>query len=713
MFYTPILYYPTKRRGPRHRHPDPDLRHVDAARPVDSQRVLLGDQPQPGRDLHARLVSRGPARASAASTATTSAAAPTATSRVHLARPERRRYTLDGGRAAPTGASRSYEIRGGANQAAAAQLSRARATSTTSRASVESQTFNTNIYDASRNQRTFGGNVVGAWKAVLAERHAAITASTSTRPDRLGADRQLAARQRRRATRRPLFGSPVLLLARRRIRRPRCATDHQTDGTDADHRRQRSEPLRLHAADPLSVQEVEVVHRQLDGELARHLLHPQLRRSTRDPRPTDGRRRGLNRTLLHRPVADVGPVFNRIWNTPDNGYAEKFKHSVEPFLTVQRTSPIDNFDQHHPARRHRHDRRRHDRSPTASTTGSTPSARPTARRASARRARSSTSSCRRATTPTQLAAQYDPRYQTSFSGQRSAEQFLADRAERPRDADRPASTPRCAPRFDSRYLELRTISANGTYNWTNTLQTHRRAGRKTRLHRGADRVQRSATQSRRNYPQRRRPTCTPRTTASAALYSFNYDMLHSAMLQQRIIGLLQRAVLRHRVRIPDLQLRRLSRCRRCRPTTGSSCRSRWPASAISRRSTARWAACRASTSARCRATVLVTGAAGFAGSHLIDLLAGDGARRRRLASARRLAAARRRRRRRWQAVDLLDRGAVRQAHRPRFGPAVVYHCAGAAHVGQSWDTTEPTFATNVRGTHHLLEALRDRRRRRA
>ena len=37
------------------------------------------------------------------------------------------------------------------------------ATSTTSRASQQSQTFNTNIYDASRNSRSFGGNVVGAW----------------------------------------------------------------------------------------------------------------------------------------------------------------------------------------------------------------------------------------------------------------------------------------------------------------------------------------------------------------------------------------------------------------------------------------------------------------------------------------------------------------------------------------------------------------------
>jgi GDP-4-dehydro-6-deoxy-D-mannose reductase len=41
----------------------------------------------------------------------------------------------------------------------------------------------------------------------------------------------------------------------------------------------------------------------------------------------------------------------------------------------------------------------------------------------------------------------------------------------------------------------------------------------------------------------------------------------------------------------------------------------------------------------------------------------------------------------------------------RVRPSSVYHCAGAAHVGQSWDSSEWTFAINVRGTHHLLTAL--------
>ena len=102
-------------------------------------------------------------------------------------------------------------------------------------------------------------------------------------------------------------------------------------------------------------------------------------------------------------------------------------------------------------------------------------------------------------------------------------------------------------------------------------------------------------------------------------------------------------------------------------------------------------------------TTLVTGAAGFAGSHLVDLLARDGAgivawHRPGGAPPREVPGTR------WEAVDLHDRDAV-DAAIARVRPSTVYHCAGAAHVGRSWESTETTFATNVRGTHHLLQAL--------
>lgn len=40
----------------------------------------------------------------------------------------------------------------------------------------------------------------------------------------------------------------------------------------------------------------------------------------------------------------VGPTFTRVWNTPDNGYAEKFKHVIEPEFTVSRTTKFDDYD---------------------------------------------------------------------------------------------------------------------------------------------------------------------------------------------------------------------------------------------------------------------------------------------------------------------------------------------------------------------------------
>jgi GDP-4-dehydro-6-deoxy-D-mannose reductase len=100
---------------------------------------------------------------------------------------------------------------------------------------------------------------------------------------------------------------------------------------------------------------------------------------------------------------------------------------------------------------------------------------------------------------------------------------------------------------------------------------------------------------------------------------------------------------------------------------------------------------------------LVTGAAGFAGSHLLDRLADQGPivawRRpggRGPDDSRHLD---------WHAVDLLDPEAVRVAFET-IAPGRVYHLGGAAHVDVSWSSVVPHLRTNVMGTHHLLEAVR-------
>ena len=40
----------------------------------------------------------------------------------------------------------------------------------------------------------------------------------------------------------------------------------------------------------------------------------------------------------------TGPTFSRIFNHPGSGYAEKLKHTIEPYFNVERVSPIDDFD---------------------------------------------------------------------------------------------------------------------------------------------------------------------------------------------------------------------------------------------------------------------------------------------------------------------------------------------------------------------------------
>src|SRR4029077_21016556 len=71
-------------------------------------------------------------------------------------------YTLDDGTASETPASRSYDIRGAATQLLPFGL-RSRANVNYFSSIQASQAFNTNIYDSSRNSRSFGGNIVGAW----------------------------------------------------------------------------------------------------------------------------------------------------------------------------------------------------------------------------------------------------------------------------------------------------------------------------------------------------------------------------------------------------------------------------------------------------------------------------------------------------------------------------------------------------------------------
>ena len=101
-------------------------------------------------------------------------------------------------------------------------------------------------------------------------------------------------------------------------------------------------------------------------------------------------------------------------------------------------------------------------------------------------------------------------------------------------------------------------------------------------------------------------------------------------------------------------------------------------------------------------TALVTGASGFVGQHLLRLLAAEGgwalhAWTRDVVPDGPQA--------RWTVLEMADPDVVADALAD-VRPDVVFHLAGAAHVGQSFANVTDTLATNVMGTATLIDGLR-------
>jgi LPS-assembly protein len=242
-------------------------------------------------------------------------------------------------------ATRSYEIRGNANQLLPGNL-RASANANYFSSITASQTFNTNIYDITRNQRSYGGNVVGAWNsytlnatAVRSEYfNTATTSSVSGSWPRITFSRN----------ERPIEGTPAYFSM------TTDAAHYVRESRDTKNDPVSNEPLSITTDFGLSRFDVAPLIRYpfkrwqwftVNNTISWHQTY-YTRTYALDANglPTNVViDQGLNRPVFMYQAQIVGPVFNRVWDTPGNGYAEKFKHTIEPVLTVSRTSTINEF----------------------------------------------------------------------------------------------------------------------------------------------------------------------------------------------------------------------------------------------------------------------------------------------------------------------------------------------------------------------------------
>ncbi|HUR20865.1 MAG TPA: putative LPS assembly protein LptD [Vicinamibacterales bacterium] len=53
----------------------------------------------------------------------------------------------------------------------------------------------------------------------------------------------------------------------------------------------------------------------------------------------------LTRKLVETRLRIRGPNFTRVFNTPRNGFAERYKHVIQPIVTIQKTSAFDRFQE--------------------------------------------------------------------------------------------------------------------------------------------------------------------------------------------------------------------------------------------------------------------------------------------------------------------------------------------------------------------------------
>lgn len=233
--------------------------------------------------------------------------------------------------------TRAYEIRGFANQMLPGQL-RARFTADYFSSVSVNQSFNTDIYNASRNSRYFGGNVVGAWRTFSLngtfDRREFFATTTSSWVQGSTPRVSLARNER------PLFrNAPIYFSASSEfVRIDRQTRENKVVTDDSGVTRVDVTPQVRY---PFKKWQWFTVNSSLSW---RDTYYTRSRAVNSDGSQGPVIEDNLNRRYYEMSANAIGPVFNRIFDTRESGFAERWKHTVEPFFNVQRRSAVDAFN---------------------------------------------------------------------------------------------------------------------------------------------------------------------------------------------------------------------------------------------------------------------------------------------------------------------------------------------------------------------------------
>lgn len=225
----------------------------------------------------------------------------------------------------------------------------------------------------------------------------------------------------------------------------------------------------------------------------------------------------------------TGPVFARIFNTPNNGYAERFKHVIEPNFTIQRTTAIDNYD-----------RIVQQFDSLDSIVGNVTriSYGLTNRLYAKRRETTGPSVSREIVNVAMVqsyytdarASQFDRQFGTSFTGVSATHWSPISIGGRLSPTDQIQASVRAE--YDTQYWAFRSIQANGTFARGTWLQTVAGWSQRRYIEKLAGFNNRDSLDHYLNAATNLR---TP-TNKFGGVYSFNYDLLRDRMLQQRVLG---------------------------------------------------------------------------------------------------------------------------------------------------------------------------------